>query len=104
LAYWHHPRWTSHDGGIANDPDMASDLDAAVVGQRARRSARILILNGHVHYYERMARQNLTNGADANGMRQLIVGTGGVEHDERQPSQPSLLRSSCRSTACSSSR
>jgi hypothetical protein len=78
LAYWHHPRWTSHDGGIANDPDMASIWTRLWSASNPAKRAD-LILNGHVHYYERMARQNLTNGADSNGMRQLIVGTGGVQ-------------------------
>ena len=78
LAYWHHPRWTSHDGGIANDPDMATIWTRLWSASDPSKRAD-LILNGHVHYYERMARQNLTGGADANGMRQLIVGTGGIE-------------------------
>ena len=78
LAYWHHPRWTSHDGGLANDPDMAS-IWTRLWSANAPSKRADLILNGHVHYYERMARQNLTGGADSNGMRQLIVGTGGVE-------------------------
>jgi hypothetical protein len=78
LAYWHHPRWTSHDGGIANDPDMASIWTRLWSASNTSRRAD-LILNGHVHYYERMARQNLTGGADSTGMRQLIVGTGGIE-------------------------
>ena len=78
LAYWHHPRWTSHSGGTGNDPDMAS-IWTRLWSASAPTKRADLILNGHVHHYDRMARQNLTGGADANGMREVIVGTGGVE-------------------------
>jgi hypothetical protein len=47
-----------------------------------------LILNGHVHHYDRFARQNLSGGADPNGMRQVTVGTGGVELHNFQTIHP----------------
>jgi hypothetical protein len=47
-----------------------------------------LILNGHVHHYDRFARQNLSGGADPNGMRQVTVGTDGVELHNFQTIHP----------------
>jgi hypothetical protein len=36
-----------------------------------------VVLNGHVHYYERFASQDASGAAAANGPREFIVGTGG---------------------------
>jgi hypothetical protein len=87
LAYWHHPRWTSRDGGLNDDPDMAS-LWTRLWSASAPSKRADLILNGHVHHYDRFARQNLTGGADSNGMRQVTVGTGGVELHNFQTIHP----------------
>jgi hypothetical protein len=71
LAYWHTPRFSS--------------------GRQHRLTARFLpfwtllhaagadvVLNAHEHNYERFAPQNPTGGADPNGIRQFVVGTGGA--------------------------
>jgi calcineurin-like phosphoesterase family protein len=87
LAYWHHPRWTSRDGGLNDDPDMAS-IWSRLWSASAPSKRADLILNGHVHHYDRFARQNLSGGADANGMRQITVGTGGVELHNFQTIHP----------------
>lgn len=71
LAYWHHPRFSS--GPHGNDAlfqDFWTLLDAAGAD---------LILNGHDHGYERFAPQTPTGAADPDGVRELVVGTGGKD-------------------------
>lgn len=69
-AYWHHPRFSS--GRHGSDPVS----DAA---WRALYRARAdLVLSGHDHSYERYAPQNPSGEADAAGIRQITVGTGGA--------------------------
>jgi hypothetical protein len=72
LAYWHHPRWSSgtHGSDTLTDP-LWKTLYARGVD---------VILNGHEHIYERFNKQNPAGAADANGMRQFTVGTGGANH------------------------
>jgi acid phosphatase type 7 len=71
LAYWHHPRYsTGHDGDSGFMADAWQDLYAA----RAD-----LVLSGHSHDYERFAKQNnAAIGETVRGLRQFVVGTGGV--------------------------
>ena len=38
------------------------------------------MLNGHAHNYERFAPQTPTGSPSANGIREIVVGTGGVDH------------------------
>jgi Calcineurin-like phosphoesterase len=71
LAYWHYPRFSSgaHQG---NHPSVAAfwnDLYDAGAD---------LVLSGHEHSYERFARQTPRAKADRRGLRQFVVGTGGV--------------------------
>jgi hypothetical protein len=72
LAYWHQPLFSSATGTqeIAMAP-IWRDLYAAHVD---------LVLNGHAHNYERFAPQTPTGSPSANGIREIIVGTGGVDH------------------------
>jgi hypothetical protein len=72
LVFWHEPRFSSgaehgNDTGVSAIWD---DLYAAGVD---------LVLNGHEHNYERFDPQNPSGVADANGIREFIVGTGGAE-------------------------
>jgi hypothetical protein len=73
LAYWHHPLFTS--GGEGPTPEMSTiwnDLMAAHAD---------VVLNGHEHDYERFAAQTPSaRRDDANGIREIIVGTGGENH------------------------
>ena len=39
-----------------------------------------LVLNGHVHAYERFAPQTPSADASAGGIREFVVGTGGASH------------------------
>jgi len=71
LALWHHPVFSS--GGYGNSPHMKQMwrlLDAAGVE---------LAVTAHEHSYERFAPQDADGRADALGMRQFVVGTGGAE-------------------------
>jgi len=73
LAYWHEPRFTSgteHFSDSSFDP-FWQDLYAA----RAD-----VVLNGHVHNYERFGRQNPNGQSTRRGIREFVVGTGGESH------------------------
>lgn len=70
LAYWHHPVFSS--GPHGNNPHMGEIwrlLDLAGVD---------VVLVGHEHSYERFAPQDADGRPDADGIRQFVVGTGGV--------------------------
>jgi Calcineurin-like phosphoesterase len=70
LAYWHHPRFssgTTHGGSVAVGPFWEL-LDAA---------GAEVVLSGHEHNYERFAPQSPTGVADAGGIVEFVVGTGG---------------------------
>jgi hypothetical protein len=69
LAYWHHPRYTSGlHGDAENMRDLWQILDEAGVD---------VALSGHDHDYERFAPQDADGKANADGVRQFVVGTGG---------------------------
>jgi hypothetical protein len=72
LAYWHRPRFYSYGGGsdATSDP-FWRDLYAAHAD---------VILNGHQHFYERFALQNPDGQPDPNGIREIMVGTGGESY------------------------
>jgi hypothetical protein len=69
-AYWHAPRWTSgpHTGD-AKTGALVDELYAAHAD---------LLLTGHNHQYERFGLQNPAGGADPQGIREFVVGTGGA--------------------------
>jgi hypothetical protein len=70
LAYFHHPRWTS---GQELDSAFMDTIYRLLYGAHAD-----LILNGHDHDYERFAPLDPDGNVDPrNGIRELIVGTGG---------------------------
>jgi Calcineurin-like phosphoesterase len=71
LAYWHQPRFTSGTVHSSNTYFDAFWRDLYAAGAD-------VVLNGHVHNYERFARQNPNGQADANGIREFVVGTGGA--------------------------
>jgi acid phosphatase type 7 len=77
LAYWHHPRFSSGAGDHDDLPAMQGFWNrlwsAADPSKRAD-----LILNGHNHSYERLARQGLVGNADPAGIVEVIAGTGGT--------------------------
>ena len=71
LAYWHAPRFWSGVSTLHYDA-LWNDLYAAGAD---------VILNGHVHNYERFSPQDPSGNADSTrGIREFIVGTGGRSH------------------------
>ncbi len=71
LAYWHYPVFTSSPRG---DSPIMRDI------WRTLEQFRVsVILTGHEHNYERFAKQTADGVLDpVNGIRQFIVGTGGI--------------------------
>ena len=69
LAFWHHPRFSS---GIHNDDFALNDL-----WNDLNEAGAELVLSGHDHDYERFGPQDGNAQADAAGVRQFVVGTGG---------------------------
>ena len=70
MAYWHHPLFSSgfhgNDGGVKPLWDVLYAAGAE------------LVVNGHDHSYERFAPQTPAGAAAANGIREIVVGTGGA--------------------------
>jgi hypothetical protein len=69
LAYWHTPRFSSGDHG--DNPQMAAFWDVL------EEAGAELVLSGHDHTYERFAPQTGARVANARGIRQFVVGSGG---------------------------
>jgi len=83
VAYWHEPRFTS--GRNLNHPALQAFWeDLYAFGAE-------LVLNGHDHIYERFATQNPEQQADPNGIREIIAGGGGNNH---QPAYGTVLPNS----------
>lgn len=77
LAYWHHPLFSSgsEHGDDLTDPGRSmTPLWDVLLQHKAD-----MILNGHDHHYERFALQDAAHRATPNGIREIIVGTGGGE-------------------------
>jgi acid phosphatase type 7 len=69
LAYWHHPRW----GGGRPDPAVQAFWDVL------HEKGADLVVNGHDHFYERIAPVDPKGVPDpARGIRQITAGTGGI--------------------------
>jgi hypothetical protein len=73
LAYFHHPRFSS---GPHHMSRRAVDLWTALA-----RAGVDVVISGHDHIYERFAPMTASGNVDQRaGMRQFVVGTGGVSH------------------------
>ena len=71
LAYWHRPRWSS---GKKHGPDPKyQDLWATLYNAGAE-----LVINGHEHQYERFTPMNAAGAVAPQGLREIVVGTGGA--------------------------
>jgi acid phosphatase type 7 len=91
LAMWHTPMFASvcaHNGKAMTWPAKLGPWWGLL-----QQNGGELVVNGHVHRYERFARQLRDGTVSDQGMRQLILGTGGVKpmdiltvhpHSERQ--------------------
>jgi hypothetical protein len=71
LAYFHHPVFSSGplSGGVNSKMKPSWEVLYAVKAD--------VVLNGHLHNYERFAPQKPSGAADPEGMREFVVGTGG---------------------------
>lgn len=71
MAYWHHALFSSGQHG--NDASVKPLWDLLY------SAGAELVINGHDHDYERFAPQTPSGAADAtNGIREVVVGTGGA--------------------------
>jgi hypothetical protein len=84
LAYWHHPRFSS-GADHGNDPDVSPLWDLLIADSAE------LVLNGHDHDYELFAPQTSAGSADASGLREFVVGTGGTKTEAFAAPQPNSL-------------
>jgi acid phosphatase type 7 len=73
LAYFHHPLFSSTTG--------TATPGVRPLWQALYAAGADLVLNGHSHNYQRFAPQTPAGAADpARGVREFVVGTGGVSH------------------------
>jgi hypothetical protein len=72
VAYLHEPLFTCSSG-------HPPDLQLRAAWRVLQRYGGRLLLSGHNHAYERFARQDAAGHRDPDGLRQLVVGTGGAE-------------------------
>lgn len=89
LAFFHHPRWSS-GATPGSNPVVAPFI------QVLYRHGVELVLSGHTHNYERFALQRPNGVAATDGIRQIVVGTGGRAvggaHGFRRPFVPNSQR------------
>jgi Calcineurin-like phosphoesterase len=71
LAYWHKPRWSS---GTKNGSEPALQT----LWQILYDAGAELVLTGHEHNYERFAEMDGSGAEVAEGLREIVVGTGGA--------------------------
>ncbi len=73
LAVWHHPRWSS---GLAGSDGRMSPAYRALYEAGAE-----IVISGHDHHYERFMPLDPQGKPDPErGIRQFVVGTGGVNY------------------------
>lgn len=73
-AIWHHPRFSSGEHG--------TDALTAGLWQALYDAGAELVIVGHDHDYERFAPMDPLGNLDlARGIREIVVGTGGVGHN-----------------------
>ena len=78
LAFWHIPVFSSG----------ATSSGAKAFWTLLYAAHADLVLNGHYHAYERFNLQSPSGTADSNGIREIIIGTGGVNHAGLRPKPP----------------
>jgi acid phosphatase type 7 len=71
LAYWHKPRWSS---GTNN----GSEQSLQSLWQMMYDAGAELVINGHEHNYERFAEMDGAGVEVSEGLREIVVGTGGA--------------------------
>lgn len=79
LAFWHHPRYSSV-AVEGRGPKQTVDL-----WRTLHDAGADLVLNGHQHFYERLAPQDADGNLDrVHGIRTFVVGTGGHSLDQAE--------------------
>lgn len=79
-AIWHHPRYTS---GYYQSTEMRP------IWQALYDANAEVIVNGHMHQYERFAPQDPAGNRDlTRGIREFVAGTGGASHYSFTAIQP----------------
>jgi hypothetical protein len=73
LAFWPHPRFSS-------GAEYGDDAGVAPFWRTLYRQRADLVLNGHLHAYERFGTQTPAGAASRDGIREFVVGTGGASH------------------------
>jgi hypothetical protein len=73
LVTWHKPLYSVLVGRTAGSPETKP------LWELAQRFGVDLVLDGHDHSYQRFEPQDANGKADPNGLREFIVGTGGVD-------------------------
>jgi acid phosphatase type 7 len=68
LAYWHQPRWT----GTGTNNSSTSTWWNLLYQKHVD-----VVLNGHVHNYQRFPQLDPNGNKNSQGIREVIVGTGG---------------------------
>ena len=81
LAYWHRPLWSSRY-------DDGSDATYETLWKTLHDAGADLVINGHIHNYERFKEMNAERLATSPGLREIVVGTGGVNLDGYVTSLP----------------
>jgi hypothetical protein len=71
LAYWHTPRWSS---GAKN----GSQPSIQTIWQILYDAGAELVINGHEHSYERFPEMDESGMEVSQGLREIVVGTGGA--------------------------
>jgi calcineurin-like phosphoesterase family protein len=69
LAYWHQPLFTGI--GTGKNPAYQAWWNALYADHAD------VVLNGHIHNYQRFGPKNPSGAADARGITEYVVGTGG---------------------------
>jgi hypothetical protein len=73
LAFWHHPFFNS---GTVHGEEMLTNVGAFWDDLFA--AGGDVVLNGHEHNYQRYAEQDPSGRTTTSGIRQFVVGTGGI--------------------------
>jgi hypothetical protein len=81
LAYWHHPLFASG----------RSTSSVAPFWDALHEAGADLVLSGHSHNYEHFAPQSSSGDADPTGLREFVVGTGGVYFHTHGSLQPNTV-------------
>jgi Ca2+-binding RTX toxin-like protein len=83
-AFWHHP--------LASTGEYAPGINKVQAAWTLlQQSGGDIVLVGHEHAYERWSKINADRQADPAGMRQVVVGTGGVGFRPFTMNAPSAL-------------